>query len=1210
MKHRKLLALLLAVCMVLSLLPAIAVADTVTVTDTLTADEFTATSTTYADFSGVTVTSNAVYAGNSAKTSSGGIQLRSKNSNSGIVTTVSGGKVKSISIVVESGSNTLDIYGSNTAYSSAADLYKSATQGTKLGSLTENGTVTVTGDYEYIGMRSNNGAIYLTNIVITWEADGDTPPAETYTVYLDPGEADGERVTVENVTSLYTLPACPFTAPEGKTFAGWVIDGDENEIIYSVGESVPVSEGTVFVAQWKNAPQYTNMMLKRVPADGDTVVIYYPAASKVMTAEDYYYNDTKHELVMIDATLTDNVLAVPDEAVRLTVSVADGKYTFTAADGKYLEADGTHVQFVSEQSANTLFQLETAAAGKDNYYIKCDSATYNNNAQYLDYYSGYITVRSINSSTQYYTFQFFSEDGEGPSPTETFTVTFNLNGGNVGEPPFELTQSVASGAEITLPAKAAVTAPEGKGFAGWLSSADNEVHAGGSKVTITGDTTFTAQWKDVYTVYLKADENAEPVVYEENVTGTQLPAADYFEAPEGKVFDGWKSSVDGTVYEAGAVISEITADITFTAQWKDKPVVPTGEKTFVKVTEAPEDWSGEYLIVYEDGALVFDSSLETLDAGKNGVSVEIDGNAITTDIKYAFTIAAVDGGYSIKSSSGKYIGQSSFDNKLSANATYTDSLLNTISLDGDGNAVISGTGASGDTHVTLRYNKNSGDSNQRFRYYKTGQQPIALYKLGALEDGFYLIGSVNGWSVDNLNAKYKFAQNETNSAEYILKTTLEENDQFKVVHVENGTVNPESGWYPGGDTPNYTVTGELAGKTVVYFRPDYSGGNDWFYNTIYVAKQYKITCISGENGVVSTENEYESPATTVTVAVDPGEGYELDTLTVMCGETAVETTKVNDEQYTFTMPAGDVTVTATFKEIVPAFKSHSLVLEGQIGVNFYMELPEIEGCNYADSYMTFTIEHGTCTERDNYDAGHLNNKGYYGFTCYVSAIQMAETITATFHYTVNGEEKTLAPETYSVKQYFEFYNTNKNSFNEKEQKLIEALADYGHYAQIFLAASNDWTIGTDYANMNIVYTNSYDFATVQNGVASYAITKTKAEDMDKISFSLIMDSDTEIRMFFKPVDGYEGDVTVTVNGEAWTATKVGERYQVSIKNIAAHQLGNEYRIVVTTANDTTVTVYALSYATITLSASASTDAAKNAMAALYYYSEAAKAYNN
>ena len=128
----------------------------------------TATSTTYTDFSNVAATSQARYAGNSAKSSSGGIQLRSKNSNSGIVSTVSGGKVKSVTITVESGSNTIDVYGSNTAYTGAADLY-GANQGTKIGSLTETGTITFTGNYSYVGIRSNNGAVYVTSVEIVWE---------------------------------------------------------------------------------------------------------------------------------------------------------------------------------------------------------------------------------------------------------------------------------------------------------------------------------------------------------------------------------------------------------------------------------------------------------------------------------------------------------------------------------------------------------------------------------------------------------------------------------------------------------------------------------------------------------------------------------------------------------------------------------------------------------------------------------------------------------------------------------------------------------------------------------------------------------------------------------------------------------------------------------------------------------------------------------
>lgn len=136
--------------------------------DVITAANLTATSSTYSDFSGVSITSNAKYAGNSAKSSAGGIQLRSKNSNSGIVSTVSGGKVKTVKITVESGSNTIDVYGKNTAYTSAADLYNTD-KGTKINSLSATGTITVEGDYNYIGIRSNSGAVYISSIEITWE---------------------------------------------------------------------------------------------------------------------------------------------------------------------------------------------------------------------------------------------------------------------------------------------------------------------------------------------------------------------------------------------------------------------------------------------------------------------------------------------------------------------------------------------------------------------------------------------------------------------------------------------------------------------------------------------------------------------------------------------------------------------------------------------------------------------------------------------------------------------------------------------------------------------------------------------------------------------------------------------------------------------------------------------------------------------------------
>lgn len=117
------------------------------------------------------VSSSAVYAGNSAGGYSS-IQLRSKNSNSGIITTASGGKLSKVK--VEWNENTgngrkLDIYGKNSAYTNASDLYGS-NKGELLGSIVM-GTTTeleISGNYTFVGVRSNNGALYMSSITFTW----------------------------------------------------------------------------------------------------------------------------------------------------------------------------------------------------------------------------------------------------------------------------------------------------------------------------------------------------------------------------------------------------------------------------------------------------------------------------------------------------------------------------------------------------------------------------------------------------------------------------------------------------------------------------------------------------------------------------------------------------------------------------------------------------------------------------------------------------------------------------------------------------------------------------------------------------------------------------------------------------------------------------------------------------------------------------------
>ena len=137
--------------------------------DMLTRETTGASGTSYKEWEGKTLSSTAVYAGESAG-GNDAIQLRSQNP-SGIVTTVSGGKAVKVVVTWNSntGDRTLDIYGKNSAYESPADLYSTSTRGTKIGSIAKGSTtLEISGDYLYIGIRSNSGALYLDDIEITW----------------------------------------------------------------------------------------------------------------------------------------------------------------------------------------------------------------------------------------------------------------------------------------------------------------------------------------------------------------------------------------------------------------------------------------------------------------------------------------------------------------------------------------------------------------------------------------------------------------------------------------------------------------------------------------------------------------------------------------------------------------------------------------------------------------------------------------------------------------------------------------------------------------------------------------------------------------------------------------------------------------------------------------------------------------------------------
>lgn len=81
---------------------------------------------------------------------------------------------------------------------------------------------------------------------------------------------------------------------------------------------------------------------------------------------------------------------------------------------------------------------------------------------------------------------------------------------------------------------------------------------------------------------------------------------------------------------------------------------------------------------------------------------------------------------------------------------------------------------------------------------------------------------------------------------------------------------------------------------------------------------YGVSVTKAENGTVTTDRTYACAGTTVTVTATPDEGYDLTGVSVADGNGgAIEVTANDDGTYSFTMPTGGVTVTASFAASLP-----------------------------------------------------------------------------------------------------------------------------------------------------------------------------------------------------------------------------------------------------------------------------------------------------
>ncbi|WP_297956336.1 hypothetical protein [uncultured Ruminococcus sp.] len=118
-------------------------------------------------------------------------------------------------------------------------------------------------------------------------------------------------------------------------------------------------------------------------------------------------------------------------------------------------------------------------------------------------------------------------------------------------------------------------------------------------------------------------------------------------------------------------------------------------------------------------------------------------------------------------------------------------------------------------------------------------------------------------------------------------------------------------------------------------------------------------------------------------------------------------------------------------------------------------------------------------------------------------------------------------------------------------------------------------------------------------------------DIEKVNYSLVLDSNTAINFKFTKKDGYNGKFEVKLDGKKVTPKSIGNnRYQVTASGISAHLLDKPHTITVTTDHGTsTYTASVLSYVYDCL-VDPLDRTETCAMGALYEYYKATLAYKN
>lgn len=420
------------------------------------------------------------------------------------------------------------------------------------------------------------------------------------------------------------------------------------------------------------------------------------------------------------------------------------------------------------------------------------------------------------------------------------------------------------------------------------------------------DAAYTGDPQNSQNYYAKwtLSANAIEVTYDANISGVtaktyaeikgneHLAKASSFRRA-GYTFTGWNTAKDGkgTAYAVSDIIPT-TADITVYAQWKLN--APT-----VSVT-------GNATKQYDGGNVTL-----TVATSVSGVTyqwqrdgVNIDG---ATNATYTVKNVADSGSYTVKITDTE--GKTAVSNATAISITKKEVAVPTVE-----SKIYNGTVLTADVTATADYDVTKNEDGKNAGVYDVvlTLKDAENYKWADSEEAaktipFTVAPKKVELTVDN--STLKGAGSVTFTVDGVC-----EGDTAKVVcDVDSIKVEGLKASLPNA-TMEYTFTTDMGGNyepasCVVSVTRRKSGSS----SSDTSAPTYGVSTGKTENGEISVTPAKAEAGETVTIKATPDSGYQLDKMTVKDkNNSTVKLKKVDDNEYTFTMPVGKVSVDATF----------------------------------------------------------------------------------------------------------------------------------------------------------------------------------------------------------------------------------------------------------------------------------------------------------